>query len=81
MIDQTFRSTRCGAFQVKGISECYLSGYWGHPIETMTTQSVKIGVPSFQLEVPRSLRKDLSKNDKLMMNLAQGIYELYENVV
>jgi hypothetical protein len=47
----------------------------------MTTQSVKIGVPSFQLEIPRALRKDLSKNDKLMMNLAQGIYELYENVV
>ena len=27
--------------------ECYLSGYWGGGVYTMTEQAVKMGIPSF----------------------------------
>jgi len=80
-INNAFVGVKCDDMDVTGVTECYLSGYWGAGILTMTTQAVLLGVPSFQLEIPRSVRKALSLNDDLLRKFALNIYNLYSDVV
>ena len=80
-INHVFQDVTVDGFHVDATSDWYLSGYWGDDVQTMTTQAVILGVPSFQLEIPRSVRKLLSLNDELLERFANGIYNLYEDVV
>ena len=47
----------------------------------MTHQAIILGIPSFQLEIPRSVRKLLGKDDILMEKFATQIYDFYQNTI
>ena len=60
----------------------YLCGLWGHDCEhTLSHQSVRLGVPAFQLEAPRSLRAALMKEEDALDRMAEAIINVYQNVV
>ena len=80
-INNAFEGVIVDGFPVDATSDWYLSGYWGEDLHTMTTQAIILGVPSFQLEIPRSVRKLLSLNDTLLEKFATNIYNLYIDVV
>ena len=42
-------------------------------MSTMTQQAVKLGIPSFQLQIPREVRKKLFRDEKLRYLFAKGI--------
>lgn len=44
---------------------------------TMVQQSVKMGLPSVQLEIPLKMRKELTTNKRLLDNLADSIWNVY----
>lgn len=35
----------------------YLHGLWGGNLRTMTEQAIELGIPSFQLEIPLTMRR------------------------
>lgn len=43
----------------------------------MTCQSVVMGTPAFQLEIPRAIRNQLIVDDELVTKLAQSIVDIY----
>ena len=47
----------------------------------MTHQAISLGIPSFQLEIPRSVRKLLGRDDKLMEKFATHLYDFYQNTI
>jgi hypothetical protein len=42
-----------------------LHGYWGGDIHTMTEQSIILGIPSIQFEIPLAVRKKLFRDSEL----------------
>lgn len=54
-----------------------LCGDWGGDLYTMTCQSVVMGTPAFQLEIPRAIRNRLVVDDELVTKLAQSIVDIY----
>ncbi|XP_062575003.1 uncharacterized protein LOC134236863 [Saccostrea cucullata] len=54
-----------------------LCGDWGGDLYTMTCQSVVMGTPAFQLEMPRAIRNQLIVDDELVTKLAQSILDIY----
>lgn len=54
-----------------------LCGDWGGDLYTMTCQSVVMGTPAFQLEIPRAIRNQLIVDDELVTKLAQSIVDIY----
>ena len=54
-----------------------LSGYWGGREHTMTEQAIMLGIPSFQLEIPYSVRRRMLVDDDLRVrfhNFFKGLY-------
>lgn len=58
-----------------------LCGDWGRDLYTMTCQSVCMGVPAFQLEIPRSIRHHLIADDVFMSKFAKCIVDIYRTCV
>lgn len=54
-----------------------LCGDWGGDLYTMTCQSVCLGVPSFQLEIPRTVRARLVEDDDFTSKFAKAIIDIY----
>ena len=55
-----------------------LHGWWGDDCETtMTHQAVLAGIPSLQLENPRSLRRKMMTDDELVRRYTAAIVEAY----
>jgi hypothetical protein len=47
----------------------------------MAMQANQLGIPSFQLEIPRTVRKMLANNPRLIHRLASAILDFYKEVV
>lgn len=47
----------------------------------MTEQAIELGIPSLQMEIPRSVRKELFSNISFFKKFADGISKLYETVI
>lgn len=58
-----------------------LCGDWGGDLYTMTCQSVCLGVPSFQLEIPRTVRTRLVEDDDFATKFARAIIDIYAKCV
>ncbi|XP_076071578.1 uncharacterized protein LOC143042958 [Mytilus galloprovincialis] len=58
-----------------------LCGDWGGDLYTMTTQSVCLGIPSFQLEIPRTVRAHMVEDDELTSKFAKAIVDIYSKCV
>lgn len=58
-----------------------LDGMWGGDCYTMAHQSVCLGTPAIQLEIPRSLRADLTADDALFARFARAIAVAYKTVI
>lgn len=58
-----------------------LHGYWGGGIYTMTEQAIRLGIPSFQLEIPTTMRYRLFVDRGFSDMFLEGIMEVYKNVV
>ena len=54
-INEVFEGVQCDDMQVFCEPHPYLHGYWGTNVHTMTTQAAILGVPTIQLEIPRSV--------------------------
>jgi hypothetical protein len=53
-------SSKGRAFGVE--SDPFLHGYWGENcFHTISHQSVQLGIPAIQLEIPRTMRRELFK--------------------
>ena len=60
----------------------YLCGNWGNvDCATMTEQAIHLGIPSFQLEIPPPMRKEIFYSEALCKKMAQAIYKIYKDVV
>ena len=84
------RSATGPQLPVKVEGDPYLCGLWGHECEhTLSHQSVRLGVPAFQFEIPRTLRKaamDARRDGDdaqggLVERLARAIVKTYREVV
>lgn len=58
-----------------------LCGDWGNDLYTMTCQSVCLGVPAFQLELPRTIRTHLVEDEEFMSGLAKCILDIYQTCI
>ena len=58
-----------------------LHGLWGGNIHTMTEQAIMLGIPSFQLEIPREVRKKFYKDENLLKNFASGLLGFYKKII
>jgi hypothetical protein len=59
-----------------------LIGKWTvGPMHTMTQQSVLLGIPAMQLEIPKSLRILLIKDSTKLRNFANAILSTYQEVI
>lgn len=58
-----------------------LCGDWGGDLYTMTCQSVCLGIPSFQLEIPKTVRTRLVEDDEFASKFAKAIVDIYTNCV
>ena len=47
----------------------------------MTEQAIELGIPSFQMELPKKVRKELFENNALMKKFANKFSELYEEEI
>lgn len=47
----------------------------------MTEQACELGIPSFQLEIPLKMRKQIFESDELCKGLLNVIVDVYLNVV
>jgi hypothetical protein len=54
-----------------------LCGDWGGDLYTMTCQSVCLGIPSFQLEIPKTVRTRLVEDDEFASKFAKAIVDIY----
>lgn len=68
-------------FQCKFNTEPDLHGYWGGKIHTMTEQAILLGIPSFQLEIPFSVRKKMLRDAELRGRMHAFIKKFYNEVV
>ena len=60
----------------------YLSGYWGEDtVMTLSHQSILLGAPSFQLEIPYSLRKLLMEDEEFFTKFSTALYEVYDLIL
>ncbi|EFC39660.1 predicted protein [Naegleria gruberi] len=63
-------------------SEPHLHGYWGeNTVTTISHQSVMLGMPALQIEIPMEVRKDMISNEALLDELAKAIVETYKKSV
>jgi len=68
--------------KIKADLECYLHGYWGdNMMTTMMHQSVLLGIPSLQLEIPSSVRKLLNDNDEFRDKFLNALINVYNQVI
>ena len=59
-----------------------LSGYWGdETVSTISHQSVLMGIPAVQLEMPLRLREKLCFDDELVAMFAGTVATAYREVV
>jgi len=58
-----------------------LCGLWGRNCHTISHPSILLGTPALQLEIPRSLRYDLSRDEVLFDRFAQALATAYRIVV
>jgi hypothetical protein len=60
----------------------YLNAYWGgSTFETISHQSVNLRMPAVQLEIPLTMRKELTRNDALIRSFAVAIVDTYRECV
>eukprot|EP00455_Lapot_gusevi_P049562 TRINITY_DN7045_c0_g2_i3.p1 TRINITY_DN7045_c0_g2~~TRINITY_DN7045_c0_g2_i3.p1 ORF type:complete len:466 (-),score=123.88 TRINITY_DN7045_c0_g2_i3:101-1417(-) len=59
----------------------YLSALWGGDCHTISHQSILLGIPALQLEIPRSLRADLISDANLFRKFAEAIVACYMEVI
>lgn len=60
----------------------YLNGYWGDvDIFTMTEQAVDLGIPSFQLEIPLTMREELFENKSFSDLFFDALINAYNTVI
>ncbi|KAH3766413.1 hypothetical protein Pelo_1734 [Pelomyxa schiedti] len=61
-----------------------MHGYWGPGanVATFSHQSVSLGIPAVQLEIPAAVRNSLkTKNTSALHSVATAVYNAYEQVV
>lgn len=58
-----------------------LCGDWGGDLYTMTSQSVCMGIPAFQLEIPKTIRTHLIENDIFLSKFAKCIVDVYRKCI
>ena len=76
------RSTNGPQLPVKVEGDPYLCGLWGHGCEhTLSHQSVRLGVPAFQFEMPHALRRSAMQDDELVDRMAAAIVAIYRTSV
>ena len=74
-VDLVGKCVRCDA-------EPYLCGLWGHGCEhTISHQSVRLGVPAFQLEIPLAVRRHLWKTKSRMDALTDSLTDVFRSTV
>ena len=65
--------------------DCRLHGFWGGSgagkLHTMTEQGVMLGITSFQLEIPRAIRRKLAQSPAYINGLAKIIVDLYNDFI
>jgi hypothetical protein len=69
------------SFKASCQNDPVLHGLWGGDLRTMTEQACELGIPSFQLEIPLTMRRALFSDDRLLSALLDAILLTYENVV
>ena len=60
--NKIFKGIKIGGFDPICNCEPYLSGLWGGSMATMNEQSINLGIPSIQLEIPRKMRNLLANS-------------------
>lgn len=81
-LNDVFQGLEIKGHKVQGNPEGELVGKWSDGnMYTMTHQSVLLGIPAMQLEIPRSLRALLIREKVYMSQLAKCILSTYKEVV
>lgn len=71
-----------GAFKFAVEAEPVLHGYWGDDTNTtMSHQSILLGIPAAQLEIPLTMRKALMSDGKFLDQFASAIANTYKQVM
>ena len=58
-LSEIYEKELVGAYKIRPELNPYLHGFWGPDLHTMTSQASKMGIPSFQLEIPAKVRPHL----------------------
>jgi hypothetical protein len=63
-----------------------LHGYWGNADEvgmptTISHQSVLLGIPAVQLEIPADMRKEFMTNDEMFDKVCKAVADCYINSI
>ena len=81
-LDKVFEGVNLVGKCVRCDAEPYLCGLWGHGCEhTISHQSVRLGVPAFQLEIPLSVRRHLWKTRTRMDALTDSLTDIFRGTV
>ena len=75
---KAFKGVKIRRMQPKCEHDPRLHGYWGNGLHTISNQSVLMGIPAIQLEIPRSMREKMVKDDKLFQGFCQAIANGYK---
>jgi len=83
--NQLFKNEKLKGFQVRMEPDCALHGFWGgsgnSKLHTISEQSVIMGITGIQLEIPRSIRGRICKNEDFLIGLAKIIVEMYTEYI
>jgi len=88
-LDTAFQGLTVGGRTIRSDEDPRLHGWWGDDEDdeecetTMTHQAVLLGIPSLQLETPRSVRRALrtTKHENYIDRMAVAIVEMYNQTV
>lgn len=81
-LNSVFQGIEIKGFPVLCNPDGELVGKWTQGIMyTMTHQSVLLGIPAMQIELPRSIRALLIRDDLILRKFAEAILETYSEVI
>lgn len=81
-MNEVFKNIEIKGFPVVSNPDGELVGKWVNGnMHTMTHQSVLLGVPAMQLEIPRSVRALLIRDRNLLSSFAQCILSTYYEII
>jgi gamma-glutamylcyclotransferase (GGCT)/AIG2-like uncharacterized protein YtfP len=82
LLGEALAPTQINSKKVEVDPEPYLHGLWGHDCEhTLSHQSVRLGIPAMQYEVPFTLRLEMMKDTTILERVAQAIVCTYQHIV